>query len=217
LDSRPTFYRMRFLILFSQRPLAEHKTKHFTLEILFSILVVLAVLVATVLIGALFVKEEFNIRRDIIVNKSASEVFDYVRILRNQEHYSKWVMADPHMKKTFRGQDGTVGFVYGWNGNKKAGEGEQEITGLTEGMKVDIEVRFVRPFKSTARIPIVIEPVAETQTRVIWGMEGRTKYPMNLTNLFVGNVLGKDLQVSLQTLKDILEGRHQDVSAPAVS
>ena len=183
------------------------------MEILFSILVVLGVLVATVLIGALFVKEEFSIRKDIIVDKPAAEVFDYVRHLRNQENYSKWVMADPHMKKMFRGQDGTVGFVYGWNGNKKAGEGEQEITGLTEGRKVDIEVRFIRPFKSTARTPIVIDPVTESQTRVIWGMEGRTKYPMNLTNVFMGNMLGKDLEVSLQALKDILEGRQKHVGA----
>jgi hypothetical protein len=187
------------------------------MEILILVLVVLVVLVAAIFIGALFLKQEFSIKKDIIVHRRSSEVFEYVRHLRNQEHYSKWVMADPHMKKTFRGQDGTVGFVYGWNGNKKAGEGEQEITRLTDGRKVDIEVRFIRPFKSTARTPIVIEPVTETQTRVIWGMEGRTKYPMNLTNLFVGKVLGKDLELSLQTLKDILEGRHQVISAPTMS
>jgi len=40
---------------------------------------------------------------------------------------------------------------------------------------------------------------------------------MNLTNLFVGKVLGKDLELSLQTLKDILEGRHQVISAPTMS
>lgn len=36
-------------------------------------------------------------------------------------------MLDPNMEKEFKGTDGTVGFIYGWNGNKEGGEGEQEI------------------------------------------------------------------------------------------
>jgi hypothetical protein len=37
-------------------------------------------------------------------------------------------MMDPDMKKTYRGTDGTVGFVSEWESNKKdVGTGEQEI------------------------------------------------------------------------------------------
>lgn len=39
-------------------------------------------------------------------------------------------MTDPNMRKNFKGTDGTVGFCYAWDGNKKAGKGEQEIIAL---------------------------------------------------------------------------------------
>ena len=44
-------------------------------------------------------------------------------------------MVDPDMKREFKGMDGTVGFIYAWNGNKRAGEGEQEIKTIEEGKK----------------------------------------------------------------------------------
>jgi len=175
------------------------------MNILLFILAVIAAIVAVVLIAALFVDKQYSIKREIIINRPLGEVFDFVRHLTNQEKFNKWVMTDPNMKKELRGTDGTVGFVYAWNGNKAAGEGELEITGLREGERVDTEVRFVRPFKSIARTPIVTEPVTQDQTRVIWGMEGENKYPLNLMTAMLAGVLGKDLEVSLQSLKRVLE------------
>ena len=64
--------------------------------------------------------------REITIKKPRHEVFDYIKIPKNQENYNKWVMMDPNLKKDFRGTDGTVGFVFAWHGNKQAGEGEQE-------------------------------------------------------------------------------------------
>jgi hypothetical protein len=36
-------------------------------------------------------------------------------------------------------------------------------------------------------------------------MKGKSKYPMNFINLFMDDILGKDLEPSLTTLKGILE------------
>ncbi len=36
-------------------------------------------------------------------------------------------------------------------------------------------------------------------------MKGKSKYPMNLMNLFIDKMLGKDLTTSLSNLKNILE------------
>jgi hypothetical protein len=112
---------------------------------------------------------------------------------------------DPNMKKEYRGTDGTVGFVYGWNGNKQAGEGEQEIKSIQEGERLDLEIRFKRPFEGVAKTPFITESISDNQTKVTWGMSGRSKYPMNFTNLFIDKMLGKDLDISLRNLKAILE------------
>ena len=175
------------------------------MNIMVVVLLGLLGIIAFILLAGLFVKRSFSIKREIVIEKSLQEVFDYVKLLRNQDYYSKWVMTDPQMKKEFRGKDGTVGFVYAWSGNDKAGEGEQEITGISEGRRVDIEIRFVKPFKSVARTPIVTEALTPTQTKVIWGMEGRSKYPFNIMYVFLSNVFGRDVETSLKTLKRNLE------------
>jgi uncharacterized protein YndB with AHSA1/START domain len=169
------------------------------------VLLIVALIVAIPLIIALFVKNDYSITRNIIIDKPRQEVFNYVKFLKNQEQYSKWVMMDPNMKKEYRGTDGTVGFVYGWNGNKQAGEGEQEIKLIQEGERLDLEIRFKRPFEGVAKTPFITESISDNQTKVTWGMSGRSKYPMNFTNLFIDKMLGKDLDISLRNLKAILE------------
>ena len=42
-------------------------------------------------------------------------------------------MADPNMKKSYSDIDGTVGFIYAWDGNKEAGKGEQESKTSSKG------------------------------------------------------------------------------------
>ncbi|MCW3110986.1 MAG: Polyketide cyclase / dehydrase and lipid transport [Segetibacter sp.] len=170
------------------------------------ILIVLVIIIGILLIAALFVKKEFSIQREITINKPKQEVFDYIKHLKNQDNFSKWVMQDPSMKKDFKGTDGTVGFVYAWDSkDKNAGKGEQEIMNITEGEKLDVEVRFEKPFAGIARTPFSTESVSPNQTKVKWGMRGKNPYPRNFMNLFMDKMMGKDLEVSLTNLKGILE------------
>lgn len=177
------------------------------MNVLITIVLVIVGIIALVLIAALFVKKGYTVQRDIIIARPRSEVFGYVRHLKNQDHFSKWVMTDPTMKKTFSGQDGQVGFVYAWDGNSKAGQGEQEIKGIREGEKVDVEVRFVRPFKAVAQTPFTTSSVSANETKLVWGMTSAMNYPMNIMMLFLNmeKMLGKDMETSLNNLKNILE------------
>jgi polyketide cyclase/dehydrase/lipid transport protein len=169
------------------------------------ILLIIVVPVALFLLLGLFVKKEYSIERQIIINKTKQEVFDYVRFLKNQEHYNKWVMVDPAMKKNFKGTDGTVGFVYAWDGNKKAGKGEQEIKHLRDGEGLDLELRFEKPFTGVANAFLTTTSAQTGQTVVKWGMNGSSAYPRNAMNPLVIGLLGKDLEQSLLNLKSHLE------------
>ncbi len=100
------------------------------MNILLSILLFIIVLIGFLLFLALVVKNEYSIQRDIIIHKPISEVFDFVKMVKSQEKYSKWVMADPHVKLNYRGIDGTEGFVSAWEGNKQAGKGNQKNRAL---------------------------------------------------------------------------------------
>lgn len=178
------------------------------MRILKIILIVILILIAIPLLTALFVKKDYDVEREITINKPKQEVFDYIKYLKNQDHYSKWAMMDPDMKKTYRGTDGTVGFVSAWESNKKdVGTGEQEIKKITEGERLDFELRFIKPFEATEAAYMVAEPVSENQTKVKWGFSGHMNYPMNLMMLFMDfdKMIGDDLATGLQKLKTVLE------------
>jgi hypothetical protein len=167
---------------------------------------VIAAIIAIPLIIALFVKKKYRIEEQITINNSTPKVFNYIKFVKNQEHYSKWVMTDPDMKKTLTGTDGTIGFIYAWNSEDKGvGQGEQEITALVENKKMNSEVRFIKPFDGTGYVTMLTDSTSADGTDVTWIMEGKSKYPMNLMNIFMDKVLHKDMQISLQNLKNNLE------------
>ena len=94
---------------------------------LITILLILAGIIALLLIIAHFLKKEHYVRREIIINAPRQKVFDFLRLLKNQEKFNKHAMTDSDRKKEFKGTDGTIGFIYAWSGNKDAGIGEKEI------------------------------------------------------------------------------------------
>ena len=170
-------------------------------------LVILSIVVLVLLV-AVFVKKEYSVERVAVLNRPKQAVFDYVRFLKNQNEFSVWAKIDPGMKTEFRGTDGTVGFVSAWDSdNKAAGRGEQEITGIDEGKRIDYEIRFYEPMKSTDNAFMSFESVNDSVTNVKWGFYGKLKYPMNLSLLFMDMdaMLGKDLEGGLSNLKIILE------------
>src|SRR4051812_45631453 len=145
-----------------------------------TILIVIAALIILVLLIALVSRKGYTVQREIVINRSRQDVFSYLKLLKNQDYYSKFVMMDPNMKKEFKGTDGTVGFVYAWEGNKKAGKGEQQIMNIREGERVDVEVRFIKPFEGIAQVPFTTTAISGNQTNVTWGMSSSMKYPMNI-------------------------------------
>lgn len=177
------------------------------MKIIKNILIAIVGFIALVLIIALFVKKNYSVQREIVIDKPDTLVFNYIKHLKNQDNFSTWAKKDPEMKKEYKGTDGTVGFVSAWDGNKEVGTGEQEIKSIKEGERIDYELRFIKPFEGVSQAYLTTEPVSATQTKVKWGFDGKGKYPMNIIHLFMDmdKMVGGDLQTGLQNLKAILE------------
>ena len=169
------------------------------------ILLVVAGLIALLLIIALFMKKEHYVKREIVINTPLQKVFDFLKLLKNQDQFNKWAKADPGRKWEYKGTDGTVGFIIAWSGNKKAGEGEKEIMNIIKAKRIETEIRFVRPMRVTASVIMETEPVSDTQTRVCLINAGTLKYPMNIFIPMAEKKFPKDMDESLATLKNILE------------
>ncbi len=177
------------------------------MSIVFTILLVIIALIALVLLVAIFSKKSYSIQRDIIINQPGAVVFDYTRFLKNQDHFNKWIQKDPNLKPDFRGTDGAVGFVYAWEGNKKVGKGEQEIMAIEDQKRLDIEIRFEKPFEGISATVFTTESLSANETRFGWSITSEMKYPMNAMLLFINidKMLGRDLSENLGMLKAILE------------
>lgn len=172
------------------------------------ILIGLAGLIALLLIVAIFVKKDINLKREITINKPENEVFDYLKYLKNQDNFSKWNKLDPGMKKNYTGTDGTVGFISAWEStNDNVGVGEQEIKKITQCERIDIEIRFKKPFEATNQAYFTTSFVDENATKVSWGFDSKMPYPMNLMNLFMDmeKLVGQDFEEGLANLKVVLE------------
>ena len=50
-----------------------------------TILIVLLIIIAIPLVGALFVKKSYSVEREIIIDKPKAEVFNYIKFLKNQD------------------------------------------------------------------------------------------------------------------------------------
>jgi len=75
-------------------------------------LIIIGVIIALIILMPLITGREMRIERSISIDKPINQVFDYLRITKNQDNFSTWNMTDPDMKKEYQGTDGQVGFVY---------------------------------------------------------------------------------------------------------
>jgi hypothetical protein len=175
------------------------------MNIIITILLVMAGIIALLLIIALFIKREHYVKSEIIINAPRQKVFDYVKLLKNQDEFNKHAMAAPDRKREFKGTDGTVGYIYAWSGDKNAGVGEKEIKNIIEGKRIEMEIRFVKPMQATASIIMDTESLSDDQTKVSWSNAGTLKYPLNIMIPMMEKHVVKDMDSSLSTLKNILE------------
>jgi len=153
-----------------------------------TILLVLAGIIALLLIIAFFMKKEHYVNREIIINAPLQKVFDFLKLLKNQDQFNKWAtVGKQNRKEEFKGTDGTVGFIYLWSGDKSAGQGEKEIKNIIEGKRIETE------------------SLPGNQTKLNMINTGKLPYPMNIMIPMAEKNFPKDMEESLATLKNILE------------
>jgi uncharacterized protein YndB with AHSA1/START domain len=172
------------------------------------VLISLVGLVALLVVAAVFMPKSYTIEKEVVISKPKVIVFQYLVYLQNQDDFSVWMKMDPKARKDSRGEDGTVGYVSTWDSDvENVGQGEQEITNIVDGERIDYELRFLKPYQSVAKSYITTTATENNETKVKWGFEGTTPFPMNLMLPFLKASLGGQLQQGLDELKKIMEER----------
>ena len=171
------------------------------------ILYILGGILAFVILLALIAPKHYAVQRSIIINRPLPEVFNYLKHIKNQNHWSPWKKKDPNMTQEYIGTDGEVGFISKWEGNKEVGTGEQEIMNIIDNERLESRLRFFKPWKSESNAVTKVEGTGDGQTKVTWGFSGENKVPANIFMMLynVDKHVGKDFEEGLASLKEILE------------
>jgi len=166
-------------------------------------------IIAVIVFLSLVAPKSYNVSRSITINKPITEVFNYLKYIKNQDEWSPWKKKDPNMKQEHVGTDGEVGFIAKWEGNKEVGTGEQEIVSISENTSINSQLRFYKPWTSQSDAYITTTEVDADTTKVVWGFSGVNKPPSNIFFLFfnMDKTVGKDFEEGLNDLKQILESR----------
>ncbi len=168
---------------------------------------ILAAILVLLLFMASIAPKTYDVSRSIEINATKETIFPYLKFLEKQREWSPWSKKDPNMDTKLIGTDGEVGAVSYWKGNKDVGEGEQELTKIIDGKRVEGELRFFKPWKSESACYMDLEEISPDTNKVTWGFTGKNKFPFRIMMVFMSmdKMVGKDFEEGLQMLKRKLE------------
>lgn len=161
-------------------------------------------LILLIALLAFIVPSDFTYEVETTINKPKAQVFDYFKHLKNQNYWSVWILTSTDMKQEYTGTDGQPGFISAWEG-KKAGKGAQELIKVTDGERIDTELRFEKPFKATNKGYFITTAMDANKTKVVWGMSGKSPRPFNIVSVLMKGALMKDFNTGLANAKKELE------------
>jgi len=142
---------------------------------------------------------KMHIERSILINAPLEKVFKVVNDFHTWTTWSPWLVAEPEAKVTVR-EDGKY---YEWEGDI-VGAGEMTITNEVENESVDIDLMFLKPWKSKAKVAFMMKQEGDA-VRLAWIMDSSLPFFLfwmkNMTEAMIGN----DYVRGLTMLKDYAE------------
>src|SRR4051794_33134823 len=75
---------------------------------------------------------DFELSRSTSIQAPVGTLHALVDDFHEWVAWSPWEGVDPDLQRTYTGPERGVGAAYAWTGNRKAGQGSMEITGVTD-------------------------------------------------------------------------------------
>ncbi|MEM8944573.1 MAG: SRPBCC family protein [Planctomycetota bacterium] len=145
----------------------------------------------------------YHIERWITIDAPEAKVRPAIGDFAEWPKWSPWLCMEPEAKLTYQGTPGQLGHGYSWQG-EITGEGSMEITANT-GSTMCMDLRFLKPWKSEAKVVMEIEPVGESQTKVTWHMDGKMPFFLFFMIGMMKAMIGMDYERGLRMLKEYVE------------
>ncbi|WP_286756913.1 SRPBCC family protein [Roseivirga sp. UBA838] len=142
---------------------------------------------------------KMNISRSITIDAPAEKVFSKLNDLNHWTAWSPWLILEPETKVTVR-EDAKY---YEWEG-ERTGSGQMTITSEKENEELQLDLLFLKPWKSKAKVGFKLKGNGVT-THVTWTMESSMPFFMFFMTKMMEAFVGMDYERGLKLLKDYVE------------
>ena len=153
-------------------------------------------------------KNQFEVMREATIPAPRESVFALLSDFHRWPEWSPWEDIDPNMKRTHSGTPSGAGAIYEWDGNRKAGAGRMEITEANAPWRVQIDLQFLKPFKSHNTTTFELAD-RDGGTHVTWRMVGPKTFFTRVMGIFTSmdKMVGPDFEKGLAQLSEAAQGR----------
>ena len=145
----------------------------------------------------------YHVERSITIDAPESKVRSAVEDYAEWPKWSPWLYMEPSATVNVHGTAGQIGHGYDWSG-ELVGAGSMETVEI-EPNRIRMDLEFLKPFKSRAKVEMEIRPVTEEQTEVTWHMFGKLPIFLFFMTGMMKAMIGMDYKRGLKMLKDYVE------------
>ena len=167
-------------------------------------LMAVAIAGLALVLGGLLLPSTTQVRRSMVIERTATEVFTILDSFERQREWSPWSQDDPQAVYLFAGPASGVGAKMSWTGKAAIGSGSQEIIESIPYRTIVTRLEFDG---SLATLRFDLEPEA-AGTRVTWSMSSAHGYnPLHrwFGALLLERMVGPDFERGLANLKRLME------------
>lgn len=151
---------------------------------------------------------KYHVERSIQINSPVASVQALTSDFSEWPKWSPWLCMEPEAKLEMVGAPGTVGHGYSWQG-QLTGEGEMRTASIVGGLH-QMDLTFLKPFKSTAKVELDLKEQTSGETTVTWTMDSALPFFLFFMTSNVKTMIGMDYERGLKMLKDLAENGSVD-------
>ena len=142
---------------------------------------------------------KMHIDKAVTIEAPLPKVFDILNDFHCWPGWSPWLICEPESVLKIR-EDGKY---YEWEG-KRVGSGNMSILSETPNRKIDLDLTFLKPWKSKAKVQFLCQEDGQ-KTKVNWTMESSLPFFLLWMKKSMEAFVGSDYERGLQMLKEYIE------------
>lgn len=147
---------------------------------------------------------KLHIERSIQISQSAEPIYNIISDLKRWNFWSPWNHCEPTSNTTVTGEAGALGQTLTWQG-EVIGSGRMTLQYLESAKKVQMNLEFLKPFKSQATVVFTISEVKPGASSVNWTMDSELPFFMFFFKNAMSAYIGADFSRGLLMLKEYSE------------